>query len=149
MAAELRGTEVPEAPPVEALASGALLSWRGEDRLADLDLVDLVGMADAKFALEVAAAGGHHLLLDGPPGSGKTSLAERLPGILPDLTVEEALELTAVHSLAGVLDAGDGLLVRPPFLAPHHTSSRTSLLGGGTGQVRPGEIAGPTVGCCC
>ena len=101
----------------------------------------MVGMADAKFALEVAAAGGHHLLLDGPPGSGKTSLAERLPGILPDLTIEEALELTAVHSLAGVLDAGDGLLSRPPFLAPHHTSSRTSLLGGGTGKVRPGELS--------
>ncbi len=98
-------------------------------------------MADAKFALEVAASGGHHLLLDGPPGSGKTSLAERLPGILPDLTVEEALELTAVHSLAGVLDAGDGLITRPPFLAPHHTSSRTSLLGGGTGKVRPGELS--------
>ena len=141
VAAELRGTEVPDAPPVVALTSGALLTWRGEDRLSDLDLVDMVGMADAKFALEVAAAGGHHLLLDGPPGSGKTSLAERLPGILPDLTVEEALELTAVHSLAGVLDAGDGLLSRPPFLAPHHTSSRTSLLGGGTGKVRPGELS--------
>ena len=141
VAAELRGAEVPDAPPVAALTSGALLTWRGEDRLSDLDLVDLVGMADAKFALEVAASGGHHLLLDGPPGSGKTSLAERLPGILPDLTVEEALELTAVHSLAGVLDAGDGLVTRPPFLAPHHTSSRTSLLGGGTGKVRPGELS--------
>jgi magnesium chelatase family protein len=141
VAAELRGAEVPEAPPVPPLSGGSLLSWRGEDRLADLDLADLVGLADAKYAAEVAAAGGHHLLLTGPPGSGKTSLAERLPGILPDLTVEESLELTAIHSLAGVLDTGEGLVTRPPFLAPHHTSSRTSLLGGGTGKVRPGEVS--------
>ena len=141
VAAELRGIEVPEAPPVPALSGGSLLSWRGEHRLADLDLADLVGMADAKYAAEVAAAGGHHLLLTGPPGSGKTSLAERLPGILPDLTVEEALELTAIHSLAGVLDTSEGLITRPPFFAPHHTSSRTSLLGGGTGKVRPGELS--------
>ncbi|RYP84591.1 ATP-binding protein [Nocardioides guangzhouensis] len=141
VAAELRGVEVPEAPPVPPLSSGSLLSWRGEDRLSDLDLADLVGLADAKYAAEVAAAGGHHLLLTGPPGSGKTSLAERLPGILPDLTVEESLELTAIHSLAGVLDTSDGLISRPPFFAPHHTSSRTSLLGGGTGKVRPGELS--------
>lgn len=139
--AELRSTTVPEAPPVAAGTSGALLSWRGEDRLADVDLADLIGMADARYALEVAAAGHHHLLLSGPKGAGKTSLAERLPGILPDLSVEESLELTAVHSLAGVLDAEAGLLRRPPFFAPHHGSSMVSLLGGGTGHVRPGEIS--------
>jgi magnesium chelatase family protein len=139
--AELRGVEVPEALPVTPTTSGALLRWRGEERLADVDLADLVGLTEVKYALEVAAAGGHHLLLDGPPGSGKTSIAERLPGILPDLTVEESLELTAIHSLAGVLDTGSGLITRPPFLAPHHTSSRASLLGGGTGKVRPGELS--------
>jgi magnesium chelatase family protein len=139
--AELQGVEVPEAPPVAAATSGPVLAWRGEDRLADVDLADLIGMADARFALEVAAAGGHHLLLSGPKGAGKTSLAERLPGILPDLTVEEALELTAVHSLAGTLPSGAGLPTRPPFSAPHHNASRASLLGGGTGQVQPGEIS--------
>jgi magnesium chelatase family protein len=139
--AELCQLAPPDAPPVAAGTTGALVSWRGEDRLADADLADLIGMADARYALEVAAAGGHHLLLTGPKGAGKTSLAERLPGILPDLTVEESLELTAIHSLAGVLDEGGGLVSRPPFAAPHHTSTRASLLGGGTGRVRPGEIS--------
>lgn len=139
--AELNGKEVPEAPPVTTATSGALLAWRGDDRLADVDLADLLGMADARYALEVAAAGGHHLLLKGPPGAGKTSLAERLPGILPDLTVEESLELTAIHSLAGVLEAGQSLITRPPFFAPHHSSTRPSLIGGGSGQVRPGELS--------
>ncbi len=139
--AVLCGLELPSAPPVVTGTTGALVRWRGEDRLAETDLADIIGMADARYALEVAAAGGHHLLLTGPKGAGKTSLAERLPGILPDLTVEEALELTAVHSLAGVLEEGAGLMTRPPFAAPHHTSSRASLLGGGTGRVRPGEIS--------
>jgi magnesium chelatase family protein len=137
----LRGDEVPEAVPVAAASGTRLLTWRGEDRLADLDLADLVGMGDARLALEVAAAGGHHLLLTGPKGAGKTSLAERLPGILPDLTVDESLEVTAVHSLAGVLAPASGLVTRPPFSAPHHSASRASVLGGGTGRVRPGEIS--------
>lgn len=139
--AALHGWPVPDAEEVPASTSGSLLSWRGDDRLADVDMADLIGMADARYALEVAAVGGHHLLLSGPQGAGKTSLAERLPGILPDLTIEESLELTAIHSLAGVLDAGEGLITRPPFFAPHHSSTRVSLLGGGTGQVRPGEIS--------
>jgi magnesium chelatase family protein len=80
-------------------------------------------------------------MLSGPKGSGKTSLAERLPGILPDLSVEESLELTAIHSLAGALEPGDDLMVRPPFFAPHHDASKASLLGGGTGRVRPGEVS--------
>ena len=98
-------------------------------------------MEDARYAVEVAAAGGHHLLLSGPKGSGKTSLAERIPGLLPDLTHEEALELTAVHSLAGALEPGDAMLTRPPFAAPHHDASTASLVGGGSGTVRPGEIS--------
>jgi magnesium chelatase family protein len=139
--AELRDEPVPEAPPVAAMSSGRLLTWRGEDRMDEVDLDDLVGMEEVRYAVEVAASGGHHLLLSGPKGSGKTSIAERIPGILPDLTREEALELTAVHSLAGALEPGDGLLTRPPFAAPHHDASTSSLVGGGSGTVRPGEIS--------
>ena len=137
----LKHEQPPEAPPVAASSGSQLLTWRGEERLDELDLADLHGLVDTKYALEVAAAGGHPLLLSGPKGSGKTSIAERLPTILPDLTPEEALELTAVHSLAGTLDPADGLLVRPPFAAPHHDASKASIVGGGNGQVRPGEIS--------
>jgi magnesium chelatase family protein len=139
--AELRGEEVPEAAPVAPMSGSRLLSWRGSERLDEVDLADLVGMADARYAVEVAAAGGHHLMLSGPKGSGKTSIAERIPGILPDLTREESLELTAIHSLAGALEPGDGMLARPPFSAPHHDASKASLLGGGSGHVRPGELS--------
>jgi magnesium chelatase family protein len=139
--AELRGEVVPAAPPVAPMSGSRLIEWRGSRRLSEHDLSDLTGVTDVKYALEVAAAGGHHLMLSGPKGSGKTSLAERLPGILPDLTVEESLELTAIHSLAGALEPGDDLIVRPPFFAPHHDASKASLLGGGTGRVRPGEVS--------
>ena len=139
--AHLRGDEIPTAPPVEPLASTSLLSWRGDRRIEDLDLADVQGMADARFALEVAAAGGHHLMLSGPKGAGKTTLAERLPGLLPDLTVEESLELTAIYSLSGGLPPGQAMLSRPPFRAPHHSASRTSLVGGGSGRIRPGELS--------
>ncbi len=139
--AELRGDEVPTAAPVEPMSGSRLLSWRGEERLDDADLSDLRGMADAKYAVEVAAAGGHALLLTGPKGGGKTSIAERIPSILPDLLPEESLELTAVHSLAGTLDPAGGLITRPPFSAPHHDATKASIVGGGTGQVRPGEIS--------
>ena len=141
VAAELNGEEVPEADPVAPMSGSRLLSWRGDDRLEDHDLADLDGLADARFALEVAAAGGHHLMLSGPKGAGKTSLAERLPGILPDLTAEESLELTAIHSLAGALEPGDHRIVRPPFFAPHHDASKASLLGGGSGRARPGDVS--------
>jgi magnesium chelatase family protein len=137
----LNGEEVPDAPPVAGQASGSLLAWRGQTRLEELDLADVDGMADAKLALEVAAAGGHHLMMVGPKGAGKTTLAERLPSLLPDLTAEESLELTAIHSLAGTLAPGDGLIVRPPFFAPHHDASRVGILGGGTGRVRPGDVS--------
>jgi len=139
--AELRGDPIPDAPAVEPLSSGPLLSWRGEERTGDLDMVDVLGMADARYALEVTAAGGHHLLLSGPKGAGKTTLAERLPGLLPDLSLEESLELSAIYSLAGCLPAGQAMITRPPFRAPHHSASRTSVLGGGTGRVRPGEVS--------
>jgi magnesium chelatase family protein len=141
VSAELNQEPVPEAPPVAPLTAGTLLSWRGQSRLDELDLADVDGMAEAKYALEVAAAGGHHLMLVGPKGAGKTTLAERLPGLLPDLTSEESLELTALHSLAGALVAGDDLIVRPPFFGPHHDVSKVGLLGGGSGRVRPGDVS--------
>lgn len=137
----LSGEEVPDAPPVAPMSASRLLSWRGEERLDEVDLADVHGMHEARYAAEVAAAGGHHLLLSGPKGCGKTTLAERIPTVLPDLTTSEAIELTALHSLAGALREGDGLIRRPPFCAPHHDASKASILGGGTGRVRPGEVS--------
>ncbi|HVK28125.1 MAG TPA: YifB family Mg chelatase-like AAA ATPase [Nocardioides sp.] len=139
--AVLVGELPPEAPPVASASGTHLVHWRGADRLDDLDFSDLRGMLDEKYAAEVAAAGGHALMLSGAKGCGKTSLAERLPTVLPDLTVEESLELTALHSLAGALDPADGMIVRPPFAAPHHDASKVSIIGGGQGRVHPGEIS--------
>ena len=104
------------------------------------DLADVRGQLLPRRALEVAAAGGHNLLFIGPPGGGKTMMAKRLPGILPPLTFDEALECTAVHSVAGTLSPGAGLLVARPFRAPHHTISNVALVGGGV-LPRPGEIS--------
>ena len=106
------------------------------------DLADVLGQATARYLLEVAAAGGHHLLMSGPPGAGKTMLAERLPGLLPPLDRAAALEVTAVHSVAGSLHDGTGPLVaHPPFQAPHHTASVAAMVGGGSAQVRPGSAS--------
>lgn len=105
------------------------------------DLADVAGQSAARLALEVAAAGGHHLYLKGPPGAGKTMLAERLPGILPALTRQESLEVTAVHSVAGILPAGRPLVDAPPFCAPHHSATMPSLVGGGSGMPRPGAVS--------
>lgn len=104
------------------------------------DLRDVVGQSDARFALELAAAGGHHVFLVGPPGAGKTLLAESLPSILPPLGAEEALDVTAIHSVMGALPPG-ALVTVPPFVAPHHGASTAALVGGGSGTVRPGLIS--------
>ncbi|KAB7836477.1 YifB family Mg chelatase-like AAA ATPase [Streptomyces mobaraensis] len=105
------------------------------------DLAEVAGQRRARRALEVSAAGRHHLFLLGPPGAGKTMLAERLPGLLPPLTPEESLEVTAVHSVAGTLPAGRPLVARPPYCAPHHSASMASLVGGGSGMPRPGAVS--------
>ncbi len=105
------------------------------------DLTEVAGQGLGRRAVEVAAAGGHHLALLGPPGAGKTMLAERLPGILPELNDEAALEVTALHSIAGLLPPGSELLRRPPFQAPHHSATVPALVGGGSGLARPGAIS--------
>ena len=110
-----------------------------EARGADLDLKDIKGQETAKRALEVAAAGGHNLLMIGPPGSGKSMLAARLPGLLPPLDPAEALEVSMVHSVAGALEGGL-LMRRRPFRDPHHSASLPALVGGGL-RAKPGEVS--------
>ncbi|KOX05926.1 YifB family Mg chelatase-like AAA ATPase [Streptomyces sp. NRRL B-3648] len=107
----------------------------------DHDLADVVGQISARTAVEVAAAGGHHLFLEGPPGAGKTMLAERLPAVLPRLSREDSLEVTAVHSVAGLLPPGKPLIDVAPYCAPHHSATMQSLVGGGPGVARPGAVS--------
>lgn len=124
---ELRAVEPPGPPPVASRPVP--------------DLVDVRGQPVARRALEVAAAGGHHMLMVGPPGCGKSMLAKRLPGLLPDLTNQQALEVATVRSVAGIRDGDEPLDVTPPFREPHHTTSLAGLIGGGTGVPRPGELS--------
>jgi magnesium chelatase family protein len=113
----------------------------GRGRAMTPDLAEMLGQSTARRAAEVCAAGGHHLSLLGPPGAGKTMLAERIPTILPRLDREAALEVTAIHSVAGTLPAQVPLLTDPPFLAPHHTATKAAIVGGGSGVIRPGSAS--------
>jgi magnesium chelatase family protein len=127
----LRGTwAAPPAPAAEP-----------RETRADVDFGEIRGQGEARRALEVAAAGGHNVLMVGSPGAGKTMLARRLPTILPSLARDEALEVTRLHSIAGMLPPGVGLVDRRPFRSPHHTISPAGLLGGGSGSIRPGEVS--------
>ncbi len=157
-AAEARLVPGAQVRPVEHLAD-LIVDYGGEARRPDgaapepppsppppepgvcPDLKDVRGQDEARFALEVAAAGGHHLFLLGAPGTGKSMLAARLPGLLPDLPEPDAVEVSAVHSVAGTLDAAAGLLRRPPFEDPHHTATAAAVVGGGTGFPRPGAVS--------
>lgn len=104
------------------------------------DLADVVGQTEGRLAVEIAAAGAHHLYLVGPPGAGKSMLAERLPGLLPELDDQQAMEVTAIASVMGTLSGHDGLCRRPPFVAPHHGASMPAIIGGGSGLVMPGAV---------
>ncbi|MFC9605668.1 YifB family Mg chelatase-like AAA ATPase [Streptomyces niveus] len=132
----LAGLMVPGAGVGTGLAPG--FGQKGTHRP---DLADVAGQRGARTALEVAAAGGHHLLLQGPPGAGKTMLAERLPALLPTLTRQESVEVTAVHSVAGILPPGEPLVRTAPYCAPHHSATMQSLVGGGNGLARPGAVS--------
>ncbi|MET9321862.1 YifB family Mg chelatase-like AAA ATPase [Streptomyces sp. NPDC003038] len=128
--------------PGAGLGTGISPGRSGQGDCADFpDLADVAGQHMARRALEVAAAGGHHLFLSGPPGAGKTMLAERLPWILPPLTRQDSVEVTAVHSVAGILPPGEPLVTRPPYCAPHHSATMQSLVGGGNGVPRPGAVS--------
>ncbi|MBT2399204.1 YifB family Mg chelatase-like AAA ATPase [Streptomyces sp. ISL-100] len=135
--AMLAGLMVPGA----GVGTGLAIGDRGGGGDGGPDLADVAGQHAARTALEVAAAGGHHLLLHGPPGAGKTMLAERMPAVLPPLTRQESLEVTAVHSVAGILPPGEPLVRTAPYCAPHHSATMQSLVGGGNGLPRPGAVS--------
>jgi magnesium chelatase family protein len=142
-AAEVQVFDGGTMPPSELPPDGGSGLGAGTGR----DLGDVLGQPIARRAAEICAAGGHNLFLLGPPGVGKTMLAECLPTILPRLDIEAALEVTAIHSIAGTLPSGSPLLAQPPFCAPHHTSTRAAIVGGGTGVLHPGAASLAHHGC--
>lgn len=129
------------APGPRTAGAGTEEASSPDARAPRVDFADVLGQAQARRAAEVAAAGGHHLLLTGPPGAGKTMIAARIPTILPDLDPEDALGVSAIHSIAGRFDARGGLLRRPPFESPHHTATPAAVVGGGAGLALPGAIS--------
>jgi magnesium chelatase family protein len=129
----------PDDPPVPPLDDSGFR--HSDDTAAGLDVADVAGQEDARTAILVAATGGHHLAMTGPPGIGKTMLAKRLPGLLPDLPPAEALEVSAIHSVAGLLPSDAPLIDRPPFVDPHHTTSAVAIIGGGSRGIRPGAMS--------
>jgi len=147
---------VPDVEVVGFQSLGALIAWfrgveppdevalDGQARILEkplLDLVDVVGQHEARRAAEIAAVGEHHLFMVGSPGAGKTMIAERLPSIMPTLDDECALEVSAIHSVAGLLSESEPLLRTPPFVAPHHTATRSAIIGGGSAHPRPGAVS--------
>jgi magnesium chelatase family protein len=146
----LRGEASGSPDAVQVLESGAGLTGiapAAHTAACTLDLADVAGQPVARRAAEICAAGGHHLLLLGPPGCGKTMVAERLPTIMPSLDPAAALEVSAVHSVAGTLQAGRPLVIDPPFCAPHHTATKAAIVGGGSGIIRPGAASLAHHGC--
>lgn len=118
-----------------------LLDLEVDDLGQDLDFADVAGQARARYAAEIAASGGHHLLMIGPPGAGKTMIASRIPTILPQLSADQALEVTAIHSVAGALQSRSPMSKLAPIVTPHHSASRASIVGGGNRVITPGAIS--------